>query len=129
MYGDAPNWRFQGPCRTAVLALGVFMGTGHAPGHPILAFDDGRSFSRPLVEKQHLVEADSLPNGMLVQPAGVDPAEQRDEKKRTIKIRCERAAELATHDRPAIVWCQFNEKPICSSASFRCEAGFRIAVR
>jgi len=109
MYGEAPKWRFKGHAELPFWRW--VCSWARAMRRPSdLGFDDGRFILPPLVENQHLVEADSLPNGMLFNlPASTLP-EQRDEKKRTIKIRCERAAELATHDRPAIVWCQFNEE-------------------
>lgn len=109
MYGEAPKWRFKGHAELPFWRW-VCSWARAARRPSDLGFDDGRFILPPLVENQHLVEADSLPNGMLFNlPASTLP-EQRDEKKRTIKIRCERAAELATHDRPAIVWCQFNEE-------------------
>ena len=36
--------------------------------------------------------------------------EQRDEKKRSVVERCERVAELVSHGKPALVWCQLNEE-------------------
>jgi hypothetical protein len=109
MYGEAPKWRFKGHAELPFWRW--VCSWARAMRRPSdLGFDDGRFILPPLTENQHLVEADSLPNGMLFNlPASTLP-EQRDEKKRTIKIRCERAAELATHDKPAIVWCQFNEE-------------------
>lgn len=109
MYGEAPKWRFKGHAELPFWRW--VCSWARAMRRPSdLGFDDGRFILPPLIENQHLVEADSLPNGMLFNlPASTLP-EQREEKKRTIKVRCERAAELATHDRPAIVWCQFNEE-------------------
>jgi hypothetical protein len=109
MYGEAPKWRFKGHAELPFWRW--VCSWARAMRRPSdLGFDDGRFILPPLIENQHLVEADSLPNGMLFNlPASTLP-EQREEKKRTIKIRCECAAELATHDRPAIVWCQFNEE-------------------
>jgi hypothetical protein len=42
-------------------------------------------------------------------PAATLP-EQREERKRTIQERCERAAELVDHDQPAIIWCHMNDE-------------------
>lgn len=109
MYGEAPKWRFKGHAELPFWRW--VCSWARAMRKPSdLGFEDGGFVLPPLVEKRHLVEVDSLPNGMLFNlPASTLP-EQREEKKRTIKVRCERAAELATHDRPAIVWCQFNEE-------------------
>lgn len=109
MYGEAPKWRFKGHAELPFWRW--VCSWSRAMRKPSdLGFDDGRFKLPALIENQHLVEADSLTNGMLFNlPASTLP-EQREEKKRTIKVRCERAAELASHDRPAIVWCQFNEE-------------------
>lgn len=109
MYGEAPKWRFKGhgqqPFWRWVCSWARAM---RKPSD--LGFDDGAFQLPPLVENSHLVEAESLPNGMLFNLPAATLPEQRDEKKRTIRERCERAAELTAHDRPAIVWCQFNEE-------------------
>lgn len=109
MYGEAPKWRFKGHAEQPFWRW--VCSWARAMRKPSdLGFDDGKFILPPLIENQHMVEADSLPNGMLFNlPASTLP-EQRDEKKRTIKVRCERAAELVAHDKPAIVWCQFNEE-------------------
>jgi len=109
MYGEAPKWRFKGHAELPFWRW--VCSWARAMRKPSdLGFDDGPFMLPPLVENSHLVEAGSLPNGMLFNlPASTLP-EQRDEKKRTIKERCERAAALVNHDQPAIVWCQFNEE-------------------
>lgn len=109
MYGEAPKWRFKGHAELPFWRW--VCSWARALRKPSdLGFDDGGFVLPMLHENQHLVEADSLPNGMLFNLPAATLPEQRDEKKRTIKARCERAAALATHDRPAIVWCQFNEE-------------------
>lgn len=108
-YGEAPKWRFKGHAELPFWRW--VCSWARAMRKPSdLGFDDGRFMLPPLTERQHLVEADSLANGMLFNLPAATLPEQRDEKKRTINVRCERAAELASHDRPAIVWCQFNEE-------------------
>lgn len=109
MYGEAPKWRFKGHAELPFWRW--VCSWARAMRRPSdLGFEDGKFILPPLTESLHLVEADSLPNGMLFNlPASTLP-EQREEKKRTIKVRCERAAELVSHGRPAIVWCQFNEE-------------------
>lgn len=109
MYGEAPKWRFKGHAEQPFWRW--VCSWARAMRKPSdLGFDDGLFKLPSLIENSHLVEAESLPNGMLFNlPASTLP-EQRDEKKRTIRERCERAAELVSHGRPAIVWCHFNEE-------------------
>jgi hypothetical protein len=52
-----------------------------------------------------------MPKDMLFALPAVGLAEQREERRRTIEERCERAAELVNHTgQPAIVWCFLNEE-------------------
>ena len=73
-------------------------------------FDDARYVLPPLIERQHVVTPNRPANGMLfVQPAfGLQ--EERQERARTLAERCELAASLATHDRPAVVWADSNQE-------------------
>lgn len=109
MYGEAPKWRFKGhselPFWRWVCSWSRAM---RKPSD--LGFDDGDFILPPLIENEHLVDAENLADGFLFSlPASTLP-EQREEKKRTIKERCEKVAELFDHDMPAIAWCQFNEE-------------------
>ena len=76
-----------------------------------LGFDDAAFTLPPLVEVEHLVEAQTLGDGMLFAMPAVGMAEQRDERKRTIQERCERVAELVNNTgEPALVWCHGNDE-------------------
>ena len=72
-------------------------------------FDDGKFILPSLIEKDHLVEAETLADGMLFSLPAVGLSEQRDERRRTIAERCDKVAELvADTNRPALVWCHLN---------------------
>ena len=72
-------------------------------------FDDGKFILPPLIEKDYLVEAETLADGMLFALPAVGLSEQRDERRRTIAERCDKVAELvADTNRPALVWCHLN---------------------
>lgn len=78
-----------------------------------LGFDDetpGRRFTLPpLVEAEHLVAAETLAAGMLLPLPAVGLPAQREERRRTIRERCERVADLvADTGAPALVWCDLN---------------------
>jgi superfamily II DNA/RNA helicase len=76
-----------------------------------LGFDDANFRLPPLNEVEHLVEADSLAEGMLFALPAVGLKEQRDERRRTVKERCERVAALVNNTgEPALVWCHLNEE-------------------
>lgn len=76
-----------------------------------LGFDDARFILPELREVEHVVEAETLAEGMLfaLPAAGLD--EQREERRRTIRERCEQVANLVNHTgQPALVWCHLNEE-------------------
>lgn len=76
-----------------------------------LGFTDERFVLPPLIERDHLVSAETLPDGLLFALPAVGLKEQREERRRTIKERCEKAAELAGRDAgQSLVWCHLNEE-------------------
>jgi hypothetical protein len=76
-----------------------------------LGFDDSRFNLPPLVEAEHLVEAQTLADGMLFAMPAVGLKEQREERRRTVKERCETVAALVNKTgEPALVWCHLNEE-------------------
>ena len=76
-----------------------------------LGFDDGGFALPPLIERQHMVDAKSLPEGKLFALPAVGLSEQREERRGTIRERCQAAADLVNHTgQPAIVWCHLNDE-------------------
>jgi helicase-like protein len=106
-YGEAPKWRFKGH---AELPFWQWVCSwARAIRKPSdLGFDDGGFILPSLTERSHLVTAETLAPGMLFALPAATLPEQREEKKRTIKERCEKVAELVAHDQPALVWCHFD---------------------
>jgi hypothetical protein len=62
----------------------------------------------PLIENDHIISPSFPPDGMLFSIPAFGLAEEREERKRTISERCELAAELVNHERPAVIWCHTN---------------------
>lgn len=76
-----------------------------------LGFDDSDFILPPLNEVEHLVQANTLADGMLFPLPAVGLKEQRDERRRTVQERCERVAELVNNTgQPALVWCHLNDE-------------------
>lgn len=76
-----------------------------------LGFDDGRFILPSLEEVEHVVEARNAAPGMLFELPAVGLKEQREERRRTIRERCEKVAELVNGTgQPALVWCDLNEE-------------------
>jgi hypothetical protein len=109
MYGEAPKWRFKGHAEIPFWQwVTSWARACRKPSD--LGFEDGRFALPPLIENEHLVDMEEAPEGMLFTLPAATLPEQREERKRTIQERCERAAELVDHDQPAIVWCHMNDE-------------------
>lgn len=76
-----------------------------------LGFSDERFELPPLIEREHIVEARTLPDGALFALPAQGLAEQREERRRTIAERCERAAYIANQTtEPVMLWCHLNDE-------------------
>lgn len=73
-------------------------------------FADGGFILPPLVQREHLVDARTLRPGMLIPVAANGLREERDEERRTVVERCERAAALLADADPGIAWCHRNDE-------------------
>ncbi len=73
-----------------------------------LGFDDDGFDLPPLEEREHIVEARQLREGMLFALPAVGLSEEREERRRTIEERCEQVADLVDHKEQALVWCHLN---------------------
>lgn len=76
-----------------------------------LGFDDTRFILPPLVEKEHIVKARTLPSGMLFDLPAQGLWEERQEQRRTLAERCEKVADLINATgKPAVAWCHLNDE-------------------
>ena len=73
-----------------------------------LGYEDGDYRLPPLNERDHIIGTASVRDGYLFNLPAVGLQEEREERKRTLTERCEYAARLVDHDRPAVIWCQMN---------------------
>ena len=109
MYGEAPKWRFKGHAELPFWRW--VCSWARAMRKPSdLGFEDGAFELPPLIENFHLIDVDAPPDGLLFNVPALTLPEQREEKKRTVRERCEAAAAIADHPDPVLIWCQFNEE-------------------
>lgn len=74
-------------------------------------FSDEGFILPPLIEREHVVEAKTLASGMLFALPAKNMREEREERRRTIKERCEMAAQLVTGTgKPSVTWCHLNDE-------------------
>lgn len=75
-----------------------------------LGCDDGGFILPDLTEHHHIVTPKTPPEGMLFCVPAIGLREEREERRRTLEERCDHAKVLVDHDKPAVVWCHFNNE-------------------
>ena len=110
MRGEVIKWRFKGHAELAFWRW--VCSWARAIRKPSdIGFDDSKFKLPPLTETQHLVQPNTIADGFLFALPAVGLKEQREERKRTVAERCERAAELVNGTgKQALVWCHLNEE-------------------
>ena len=73
-------------------------------------YDDGAFVLPPLVERIHVVEASRPADGTLFDVPAIGLAEEREEARRTLAERCEKAADLLSDAPAAVAWCHLNDE-------------------
>ena len=107
--GETAKWTLKGHVRSGLFWQWVASWARALRKPSDLGYEDAGFDLPSLTVNDHRVSASVLPEGMLFELPAVGLAEQRDELKRTINERCEKAAELVNaHDRPAVAWCHLN---------------------
>jgi superfamily II DNA or RNA helicase len=75
-----------------------------------LGFSDDGFVLPPLIERNHIIKANTPPDGFLFQIPAIGLKGEREERRRTLAERCDFVADLVDHDRPAVVWCHLDEE-------------------
>ena len=73
-----------------------------------LGYSDEGFVLPPLIERETIVECERPMDGRLFTLPAVSLHEQREERRLTIRERCEAVAAKVDHDQPALVWCHLN---------------------
>jgi len=104
----APKWRFKGHAEKAFWKwVSSWARALRKPSD--FGYNNDDFILPPLIEKEHLVKVDTLPNGLLFALPAIGLKEQREERNRTIKERCQKVAELVGKDKKAsLIWCHLN---------------------
>ena len=73
-----------------------------------LGFDDNLFILPPLYKKEIVIEPEDIKPGMLFNVPAFGLQEEREERRRTLKQRCEYVANLVNHNNSAVIWCHMN---------------------
>lgn len=110
LFGEAPKWRFKGHSQLPFWRW--VTSWARACRKPSDLGFENKGFDLPgLIETEHLVEAETLPDGYFLPIHARNLPEQREEKRRTIKERCERVLSIVKNrNDQSIIWCQLNDE-------------------
>ena len=103
----AGGWRFKGHAEDAFWRWVASWARAMRQPSDLGFSDDG--FVRPPVDyRQHIVSARRPPEDRLFDVVAAGLREEREELRRTLPERCERAADLLADAPSAVAWCQLN---------------------
>lgn len=105
--GGTPKWRFKGHAESPFWRWVCSWARACRKPSDLGFSDEGFVLPR-LIENAHVVEAKTLAPGMLFPMAAVGMREEKEERRRTLRERCEKVASLVDHREPAVVWCHLN---------------------
>lgn len=109
-YGEVVKWRFKGHAELPFWRW-VVSWSRAVRSPKDLGFDDGRFVLPKLEERVHIIETASNRDGFLFSMPAVDMREQREERRATVKERCDKVFEIVTSQpRQSLIWCHLNEE-------------------
>lgn len=108
-FGNKVQWRFKKHAEIAFWKwVCSWARTLRKPSD--LGFNDDGYDLPPLIELETVIPVSRPLNGKMFPEPARDLREQREERRATIKERCECAAEKVKDDKVAVVWCHLNEE-------------------
>lgn len=109
-FREAAKWRFKGHAERAFWRWVCSWARAIRKPSDLGFSDDG--FALPaLVEREHVIETRTAAPGMLFAVPATNMQEEREERRRTIRERCEAAAALvADTGEAAVLWCHLNDE-------------------
>lgn len=76
-----------------------------------LGFEDNGFILPPLIEQEHKIDHEAMLPWMLFAMPAAGLKEQREERRRTLAMRCQKVAQLVNFTgEPALVWCHLNDE-------------------
>lgn len=108
-HGQVIKWRFKGHAEEAFWKYVVSWARAVRKPSDI-GFADREFILPPLIEKEHVMGANTMRDGMLFPLPAIGLREQREERRITIEERCDKVAELVADHDSSLVWCHLNDE-------------------
>jgi hypothetical protein len=106
---EGQQWRFKGHAEDAFWRWVVSWARAVRKPSDLGYSDDGYVLPE-LREVKHLIDASTPAEGRLFDIPAQGLHEEREEARRTIPERCEKAAELLADAKPGVAWCHLNDE-------------------
>lgn len=107
--GAGEQWRFKGHAEDPFWRwVSSWARSARKPSD--LGYDDDGYDLPPLEVRRHVVEARTSLEGTLFDVPAAGLSEEREETRRTLTERCEKAAELLAAAAPGVAWCHLNDE-------------------
>jgi SNF2 family DNA or RNA helicase len=104
------GWRFKGHAEEAYWQWVCTWARAYRKPSDVGNFSNDKFELPALIINEYVTRNSKPPPGRLIATPATNMREERAERKRTIQERCERAASLVDHKRPAVVWCHLNKE-------------------
>jgi hypothetical protein len=106
---ERQQWRFKGHAEQAFWRwVSSWARAMRKPSD--LGFDDDGYDLPELQTRTHIVDAAKPADGFLFDVPAIGLREEREESRRTIIERCEKAAEVMADAKPGVAWCHLNDE-------------------
>lgn len=109
-HGEVVKWRFKGHAEIPFWRwVASWARAIRKPSD--FGFENDGFVLPPLIENEHLIDIKEPAPGFLFVLPAIGLQEQRQERRRTLKERCEKSAEIVNKSKkPALVWCHMNDE-------------------
>lgn len=106
--GETNRWRLKGHAAKGPFWRWIAAWAAAVRRPTDLGFVDDAYELPELISHEHIVRATTRRPDTLFDMPAITLEDQREERRRTIKERCEMAARLVDHVEPAVAWCHLN---------------------
>jgi hypothetical protein len=108
---DIGGWRLKGHAVTPFWRwVASWARACRKPSDVGSGFNDARFVLPELTERHHVVKATRPPDGQLFTMPAFGLGEEREERRRTMRERCELVRSLCTSEDRHLIWCQLNQE-------------------
>lgn len=108
---EGKQWRFKGHAEMPFWKWVCSWARAVRKPSDLGPYDDTAFELPPLIEQEHLIDTEIPPDDMLFALPAIGLDQQRKERRRTIRERCQKVADLVSdQSNQSLVWCHLNDE-------------------